>query len=123
MEESSPAGGENASRYHGLIGLEVTQSFAVDLRPIGGLCQSGKNCCAECLKRQGCDSRSQMNASHCTSLTGNFHLERPGSCRVAPQFPAILIILCAIRATSLFDEFVRTMAVTWRDGTRIMCVR
>ena len=40
-----------------------------------------------------------------------------------PQFSAISIILFAIRATSLFDEFVRTMAVTCRDGTRTMCVR
>ena len=29
------------------------------------------------------------------------------------------MILCTIGATSLFDEFVRTIAVTWRDGTRI----
>ena len=43
--------------------------------------------------------------------------------RTQPQFSAISIILCAIRTTSSFDEFVRTMAVTFCDGIGTMCVR
>jgi hypothetical protein len=50
-----------------------------------------------------------------------FRLE--GRSTSPPQFPAISIIPCAIRATSLFEKFVNTIAVTLRDGTRIMCVR
>jgi hypothetical protein len=49
---------------------------------------------------------------------------RGGRCALGyGKFSAISIILCEIVATSSLEEFVRTMAVTCREGTRIMCVR